>query len=223
MAFREVLHHPEVEEVVTLAGHELDRSHRIGFMAYHGGGLEEMTDVIAREAAAMSGASYYGLHQPPGMEVHFPSISVDPSESEGLASFLEHVHTVVTIHGFGRKGLYSSLLLGGRHRTFAEHIGTHLRRHLPAYDVITDLELIPTELRGLHPRNPVNVPPGQGVQIELPPRVRGTTPLFWDWEGPDVSPHTRSLITGLADAVVSWGNPQGASRTIDHGPSAAMR
>lgn len=223
MAFRDVVHHPDVEEVVHLTGTELDREHRIGFMAYHGGGLEAMTDVIARRAADLSGASYYGLHQPPGMEVHFPSISVDPKESPGLQSFLDHVHTVITIHGFGRKGLYSSLLLGGRHRHLAEHIGSHLRRHLPAYDIVTDLDVIPAELRGLHPRNPVNVPPGRGVQIELPPRVRGTTPLFWDWEGPDLAPHTRSLITGLADAVSSWTAPQGASRTMDHAPSVERR
>jgi phage replication-related protein YjqB (UPF0714/DUF867 family) len=221
--FRDVLHHPDVEEVVTLAGHELNRSERIGFMAYHGGGLELMTDVIARRAAELSGASYYGLHQPPGMEVHFPSISVDPNESEGLQRFLDHVHTVVTIHGFGRRGFFTSLLLGGQHRVFAEHIGVHLRRSLPAYDIITDLYVIPTELLGLHPRNPVNVPPGQGVQIELPPRVRGTTPLFWDWEGPDVTPHTRSLIEGLATAVRTWTDPYGASRTIDHDPSVSLR
>lgn len=221
--FRDVLHHPDVEEVVVLAGHDVQPSHRIGFMAYHGGGLETMTDVIARRAAELSGASYYGLHQPPGMEVHFPSISVDPSESAGLRSFLDHVHTVITIHGFGRKGFFSSLLLGGRHRPFADHIGEHLRRTLPAYDIVTDLEVIPEELRGLHARNPVNLPPGHGVQIELPPRVRGTTPLFWDWEGPDLTPHTVSLITGLADAVRTWDPAQGASRTIDHVPSVVRR
>ena len=33
------------------------------------------------------------------------------------------------------------------------------------------------ELRGLHPSNPVNVPPGGGVQLELPPRVRGLGPV----------------------------------------------
>ena len=213
--FRDVLHHPDVEEVVTLAGHHLDRSRRIGFMAYHGGNLETMTDVIARRAAELSGSSYYGLHQPSGMEVHFPSISVDPDESEGLRSFLDHVHTVITIHGFGRRGFFSSLLLGGRHRRLAEHIGSHLRHALPAYDIVTDIDAIPSELRGLHPRNPVNLPPGQGVQIELPPRVRGTTPLFWDWEGPDVAPHTGSLITGLVEAVANWDDSQGASLTID--------
>ena len=35
-------------------------------------------------------------------------------------------------------------------------------------------------------------------------RVRGTTPLFWDWEGPSLPPHTESLINGLVSAVNSW-------------------
>ena len=79
-----------------------------------------------------------------------------------------------------------------------------MRTHLPAYEIATDLERIPSELRGLHRDNPVNLPPSQGVQIELPPRVRGTTPLFWDWEGPGLTPHTQSLIDGLVAAVNTW-------------------
>jgi hypothetical protein len=34
--------------------------------------------------------------------------------------------------------------------------------------------------------------------------VRGTTPLFWDWEGPGLTPHTQALVDGLVDAVDSW-------------------
>lgn len=202
--FRELLDHPDVDEVVVLRGHDTAREHRLGFMAYHGGGLEEMTEVIAQRAADACGASYYGVHQPRGMERHIPSIEVSPEASHNLATFIDHVHTVITVHGYGRPGMYTSLLLGGRHRPLAEHVGRHLQDHLPAYRVITDLEAIPKELRGLHPRNPVNIPPGTGVQIELPPRVRGTTPLFWDWEGPALPPHTEALITGLATAVRTW-------------------
>ena len=44
---------------------ECDLRSRFGFMAYHGGSLEEMTDVIAADAAERSGASYYGVLQPP--------------------------------------------------------------------------------------------------------------------------------------------------------------
>jgi phage replication-related protein YjqB (UPF0714/DUF867 family) len=202
--FRELLDHPEVEEVVTLRGTDIPRQHRLGFMAYHGGGLEAMTDVIAQQAALLSNTSYYGVHQPPGMEHHIPSIEVSPDASDNLQSFMDHVHTVITVHGFGRQGLFTSLLLGGRHRELADHVGRHLNEHLPAYRIITDLDLIPKELRGLHPRNPVNIPPGAGVQIELPPRVRGTTPLFWDWEGPGHPPHMQALITGLAAAASTW-------------------
>ena len=86
----------------------------------------------------------------------------------------------------------------------AEHVGASLRAHLPAYDVITDLDAIPKQLRGLHDLNPVNVPTQRGVQIELPPRVRGSSPLWWDWEGPALTPHTESLIVGLVRAATTW-------------------
>ncbi|MCE2763419.1 MAG: poly-gamma-glutamate hydrolase family protein [Ilumatobacteraceae bacterium] len=202
--FRELLDHPEVDEVLVLRGHDRPRELRLGFMAYHGGGLEEMTEVVAQHAAEHSDASYYGVHQPRGMERHIPSIEVSPDASERLRAFLDHVHAVVTIHGYGRQGYYSTLLLGGQHRDFARHIAGHLRRHLPAYRIIDDVDEIPKELRGLHPRNPVNLPPAAGVQIELPPRVRGTTPMFWDWEGPALPPHTQSLVNGLVEAARAW-------------------
>jgi phage replication-related protein YjqB (UPF0714/DUF867 family) len=195
--FAELLATPGVEEICELRS-------RFGFMAYHGGSLEEMTDVIARAAAERSGASYYGVHQPKGLEWHIPSIKVTPTASTLLQSYLDHVDIVVTVHGFGRRGFFTTLLLGGQNRELAEHVGDHLRTRLPAYEIATDLERIPSELRGLHARNPVNLPRRQGVQIELPPRVRGTTPLFWDWEGPGPAPHTAALIDGLAAAATSW-------------------
>jgi phage replication-related protein YjqB (UPF0714/DUF867 family) len=173
-------------------------------MAYHGGSLEVMTDVIAAEVANRSGASYYGVIQPESSREHFPSISVQPSESERLARFLDHVEVVITIHGFGRRGMFSSLLLGGRNRRLAAHLGASLRAWLPAYEIVTDLAAIPEPLRGQHRANPVNLPRQSGVQIELPPRVRGLSPMWWDWEGPGLTPHTEALIDGLADAVTTW-------------------
>jgi phage replication-related protein YjqB (UPF0714/DUF867 family) len=195
--FAAMLDKPGVEEVCELRN-------RIGFMAYHGGNLEWMTDVIARRAAERSDASFYAVVQPPGMREHLSSTLVDPEQSPRLAAFVEHVDIVVTVHGFGRRGLFSSLLLGGRNRPFAEHIGASLRRHLPAYDVRTDLDAMPSALRGQHHKNPVNLPRQQGVQIELPPRVRGSSPMWWDWEGPELTPHTNALIDGLVDSVTSW-------------------
>jgi phage replication-related protein YjqB (UPF0714/DUF867 family) len=195
--FAALLATPGVREVCELRG-------PFGFMAYHGGALEAMTDVIATAAAERSGASLYAVVQPDGMREHLPSIRVRPDESPALARFVDHVDVVVTIHGYGRLGLFCSLLLGGGNRRLAEHVGAALRQRLPAYDIRTDLDEIPAELRGLHARNPVNLPPQQGCQIELPPRVRGSSPLWWDWEGPGLTPHTEALIDGLAHAATTW-------------------
>ena len=196
MNFAELLAAPGVEEVVELRS-------AFGFMAFHGGELEVMTDVIARAAADASGASYYGVHHPADV-AHLPSHSVDPEHSPTLAAFLAHVDVVITVHGYGRVGHWATLLVGGGNRELAGHLGDHLRRRLPAYDVRTDLEAIPRELRGLHPDNPVNRATGGGAQLELPPRVRGSSPLWWDWEGPGPTPHTQALIDALADAARSW-------------------
>lgn len=196
-AFATLLAQPGVQEVSELRG-------RVGFMAYHGGALEAMTDVIARRAAELADASCYSVIQPPGMRDHLSSIKVSPDESDALATFIEHVDIVITVHGFGRRGLFGSLLLGGGNRPFAEHVGAALRRTLPAYDIRTEIDTIPQPLRGLHPANPVNLPRNGGVQIELPPRVRGSSPLWWDWEGPGLTPHTESLIDGLTAAATTW-------------------
>ena len=73
--FTRLLASPGVEEHCELRG-------RIGFMAYHGGNLEVLTEVIASRAARRAGASYYAVVQPDGMREHLPSSRVDPEESE---------------------------------------------------------------------------------------------------------------------------------------------
>lgn len=192
-------------ELLTLPGVEehCDLRSTFGFMAFHGGALEEATDVVAGAAAEQAGASYYGVHQPDGMRHHVPSTRIGPHASEALARFIAHVDVVVTIHGYGRRGFFTSLLLGGRNRVLADHVAAHLRPRLPAYDIVTDVERIPPDLRGMHVANPVNLPRAGGVQIELPPRARGSSPLWWDWEG-GLVPHTEALIAGLADAARAW-------------------
>ncbi len=197
LTFAELLACPGVDEVCELRS-------RFGFMAFHGGALEVGTDIIARLAADAAGASYYGVHQPADVLVHIPSIRVDPAASTTFAAFLAHVDVVVAVHGYGRHGLWATLLFGGTNRVLAEHVGGHVAPLLPAYEVRLDLAAIPVELRGLHPDNPVNRPRHAGVQIELPPRVRGTSPLWADWEGPGPTPHTQALIDGLVRAAASW-------------------
>jgi phage replication-related protein YjqB (UPF0714/DUF867 family) len=148
---------------------------RFGLLAFHGGNLEKGTDVIAAAAASASGASLYTIVQPPDLRWHLPSVEFQPSRSEALASFLSHVTECVAVHGYGREGRWTTLLLGGRNRSLAAALGAALRTGLPDFEIVDSLDDIPVELRGVHPRNPVNLPSGGGVQLELPPRVRSGT------------------------------------------------
>ncbi|CAN5679927.1 hypothetical protein BH10ACT1_BH10ACT1_34760 [soil metagenome] len=196
-AFAVLLAQPGVVEVCELRS-------RFGFLAFHGGGLEEVTDVVASRAAEAAGASYYGVLHPHELDVHLPSIQVSPMGSPALARFLDHVDVAVAIHGYGRHGWWTTLLAGGSNRPLADHLAAALAPVLPDYEVVTDLEAIPKELRGVHPRNPVNLPRLGGVQLELPPRVRGRAPSSPP-PGPDgLSPPTAALIAGLAAAARTW-------------------
>jgi phage replication-related protein YjqB (UPF0714/DUF867 family) len=195
--FAELLAMPGVREICELRS-------RIGFMAYHGGSLEEQTDVIASIAAERSGASYYAVLQPDDVQVHIPSHMVSPTSSAQLKAFVDHVDVVITIHGFGRRDHFTSLLLGGRNRDLADHVASHLRHRLADYDIVTELDMIPKDLRGMHPANPVNLPAHQGVQIELPPRIRGSSPIWADWDHSEMVPPMAALIDGLVDAAEMW-------------------
>src|SRR4029079_1373028 len=85
--FADLLATAGVEEACALRG-------RLGFMAYHGGSLEEMTDVIAAAAAERCGASFYAVRQPADLNWHIPSHRVAPTDSSALAGFLDHVDVV---------------------------------------------------------------------------------------------------------------------------------
>ncbi len=201
ITFSELLAKPGVIEVSDLRS-------RFGFCAFHGGNLERVTEQIASEAAARSGSSFYGVIQPPGMRHHIPSALVSPDESPALKSFIEHCDVVVAVHGYGRRGHFTSLLCGGQNRELAAHVARHIRAELPAYRTIEDIEEIPKALRGLHPDNPCNLPTGGGVQLELPPRVRGLSPLarYWPAWTKEAKrfPHVNHLIDGLIRAAASW-------------------
>ncbi len=180
---------------------------RVGVMAYHGGDLEVGTDLIADHVAERTGASLYAVRQPDGMRHHLPSKRFRPEQSERLAAFVDHVNVVITLHGYGRRSMFRSVLLGGRNRAFAGVVAGCLRRTLPGYEVIDDLDQIPPELRGVHPHNPVNLPSRQGVQVELPPRVRGNGPFWNGWDGGFPTPHTERLVDGLVEAIRSFRVP----------------
>ncbi len=180
---------------------------RVGVMAYHGGDLEVGTDQIADLVAERTGASLYAVRQPEGMRHHLPSKRFRPEQSERLAAFVDHVEVVVTLHGYGRRSMFRTVLLGGRNRDLAAVVARSLRRTLPGYEVIADLDHIPPELRGVHAHNPVNLPAQHGVQIELPPRVRGNGPFWNAWDAGFPTPHTECLVDGLVDAIEAFRGP----------------
>jgi phage replication-related protein YjqB (UPF0714/DUF867 family) len=190
--FEALLAHPGVEEVCELRS-------TFGLMAFHGGNLEKATDTIAAQVADAANASLYAVLQPHDLRWHIPSTSVQPSASPQLAKFIDHVDVAIAVHGYGREGFWTTVLLGGANRDLARHVGDALRATIGphGYTVLDELDDIPSALRGVHPRNPVNLPPRRGVQLELPPRVRGTTPL----SRPE---YTEALVEGLVAAVCSW-------------------
>jgi phage replication-related protein YjqB (UPF0714/DUF867 family) len=200
--FAELLAHAGVREVVTLRS-------GFGFMAFHGGSLEKGTDDIAAAAAEAAGGSLYAVVQPPDLRWHIPSAEIDPAASPALAGFLDHVDTVVAVHGYGRPGLFTTILLGGGNRDLAREARRHLDPALPDYTIVDDLAEVPPELRGLHPDNPVNRVRESGIQVELPPRVRGLGPHWADTEARrngERQPPTRALIQALASTARTWGD-----------------
>ena len=187
VAWAELLAHPDVEERSLLAG-------RLGLMAFHGG-LEAGTAEIAEAAAAASGASLYLVRQPAGLRWHVPSSSVARAGSPALEAWLGHVEVAIALHGYGRIGQPRRILLGGTNRELAALLAGHLATRLPDLHVVTDLEDIPTELRGLHPANPVNQPAAGGVQVELPPSARDLR----------LRPHApEHVASALAELARSW-------------------
>ncbi|MCT7657464.1 poly-gamma-glutamate hydrolase family protein [Mycobacterium deserti] len=194
----DLLTRPGVEELSTLRS-------RFGFLAIHGGGLEQMTDVIAERAADAAGASLYVVRHPDHYPHHLPSARYRAEESERLAEFLDHVDVAVSLHGYGRIGRSTQLLAGGRNRSLAEHLARHV--DVPGYQVVTDLDAIPRELRGLHPDNPVNRMRGGGAQLELTPRVRGVSPRSQLPGDDGLTPATSALVQGLVATAHSWELP----------------
>jgi phage replication-related protein YjqB (UPF0714/DUF867 family) len=187
-SWSQLLAHPEVVERAI-------RRSRVGIMAFHGG-LEGGTLEIAAAAAHGCGASLYTVEQPPDLRWHVPSNTVDPAVAPALAAWLSHVEVAIAVHGYGRIARPRQVLLGGTNRQLAALLGDELSARLAGFAVVSDLGLIPVELRGLHPANPVNRPPTGGVQLELPPSARGTSP------GSDHNPPL--VVAAIVAAVEDW-------------------
>ena len=167
----------------------------VGFMALHGGSQDRGTEQIARRAAEQAGASYYAVLHPPGLRVHLTSRLHDPDHSAHLRTFLGHVDVAISVHGFGRDG-FSLWFEPGRGLT-VEPYGPAIRGRQtgPLRGIIVGGLNVATARRGARAfskgaspvitlptsaygsgfiaDNPVNLPSAHGVQVELPPGLRG--------------------------------------------------
>jgi len=183
----ELLSLPGVEEVCVLRS-------TVGFMALHGGSQDRGTHEIASRAAERAGASYYAIVQPSGLRVHLTSRKHNPDQSERFQAFLRHVKIAISVHGFGRDGFcwWADPAQG----LVVEPYGPALRGHqtAPLRGIIVggrNAELLAVSRRlfddrfegyhvadervrlGFDAHNPVNLPSAHGVQVELPPGLRG--------------------------------------------------
>jgi phage replication-related protein YjqB (UPF0714/DUF867 family) len=166
----------------------------VGFLALHGGSQDRGTDQLANQAAERSGASYYAIVQPADLRVHLTSRLHNPDHSETMRSFLQHVEIAISVHGYGRDGF--SVWVDPERGLVIEPYGPALRGRQtgPLRGIIVgglNGELVDAARRllhdrfagyhtadervrlGFHPDNPVNLPVLGGIQVELPPGLRG--------------------------------------------------
>jgi phage replication-related protein YjqB (UPF0714/DUF867 family) len=212
MDLRELLSIPGVEEECVLRS-------AVGFMALHGGSQDRGTDHIARRAAEQAGASFYAIVQPHWLRVHLTSRRHDPAHSAAFRKFLDHIGIAISIHGFGRDSFalwvdptvglaiepygpavrdgqtapLTGIIAGGKNAELLTSTRDLLSERFAGYHVADE------RLRlGFHPENPVNLPAAHGVQIELPPGLRGIG-AFGERLVPQHDEMTSDLIAALVE------------------------
>jgi phage replication-related protein YjqB (UPF0714/DUF867 family) len=210
----------DLRELLSLPGVDEQYIARsvVGFMALHGGSQDRGTDIIARRAAELAGASLYAIVQPPTLRVHLTSRLHDPEQSAALRQFLDHVKIAISIHGFGRdsfslwhepgrglnveaygpakrgsqRGPLTGIIIGGLNDVLLHSARDLFAARLPDFHVADERVRL-----GFHPRNPVNLPAAHGIQIELPPGLRGIGPY-----GEQPVPTDDGTVTDLVTALV---------------------
>ncbi len=186
----------DLAELLTMQGvrEECILRSNVGFMALHGGSQDRGTAEMASRAAERAGASYYAILQPPDLRVHLTSRLHDPAHSASLQGFLERVDIAISVHGFGRDGFalwfdrdrglsiepyglavqgkqtgpLRGVILGGLNMQLLDSARDLFRGRFAGYHVADERIRL-----GYHPENPVNLPSAHGVQVELPPGLRG--------------------------------------------------
>jgi phage replication-related protein YjqB (UPF0714/DUF867 family) len=210
----------DLAELLTVPGtrEECILRSTVGFMALHGGSQDRGTDQIARRAAERAGASYYAIVQPSGLRVHLTSRLHDPEHSPRLRAFLGHVDIAISVHGFGRDGFaiwldpqrglvidpygpalrgrqtgpLRGIIVGGRNAPLLAAARGLFHGRFAGYHVADERVRL-----GFHPDNPVNLPSAHGVQVELPPGLRGIGDL-----GEHLEPKQDGVVPEVVAAFV---------------------
>jgi phage replication-related protein YjqB (UPF0714/DUF867 family) len=210
----------DLAELLTLPGVREDCILRstVGFLALHGGSQDRGTDEIARRAAERAGASYYAIVQPLDLRVHLTSRLHDPAQSARLQEFLQHVDVAISVHGYGRDGFalwvdpdrglmveaygpalrgrqtgpLRGIIVGGRNAELLAAARRLLQDRFPGYRAADERVRL-----GFHPDNPVNLPSSHGVQVELPPGLRGIGDF-----GQHLTPKSDGVVTDMVAALV---------------------
>jgi phage replication-related protein YjqB (UPF0714/DUF867 family) len=211
MDLAELLALPGVDEVCELRS-------AVGFMALHGGSQDRGTHEIASRAAEQSQTSYYAIVQPADLRVHLTSRRHDPSQSQQMSAFLQHVEIAISVHGFGRDsfnfyvgpgcapviepygpalrgrqtGPLRGIIVGGLNDALVDAACQLLGERFADYHAGSERVRL-----GFHPCNPVNLPAAHGVQIELPPALRGIGDL-----GEHLVPSQAGIVTEVVAALV---------------------
>jgi phage replication-related protein YjqB (UPF0714/DUF867 family) len=142
----------------------------------------------------------------------------DPDHSAQLRAFLEHIDVAISLHGFGRDGFalwfdpdrgliiepygpamrgkqtgpLRGIILGGLNPQLLDVARNLFRRRFAGYDVADERVRL-----GFHPDNPVNLPSAHGVQVELPPGLRGIGDF-----GESLLPRQDGVVSEVVTALV---------------------
>jgi phage replication-related protein YjqB (UPF0714/DUF867 family) len=135
-----------------------------------------------------------------------------------MRSFLDHVEIVISVHGFGRDsfvlwvdperglviepygpmfqgkqtGPLRGIIVGGQNVELLAAARQLLQVRFAGYHVADERVRL-----GFHPDNPVNLPSARGVQIELPPGLRGIGDV-----GERLVPSEDGVVVDVIDALV---------------------
>jgi phage replication-related protein YjqB (UPF0714/DUF867 family) len=214
----------DLAELLTLPGvrEECVLRSNVGFMALHGGSQDRGTDQIASRAAEQAGASYYTVVQPAELRVHLTSRRHKPEHSALFRAFLRHVDISISVHGYGRDGFalwidpdrglviepygpavrgnqsgpLRGIILGGLNVDLLSAARQLLHNRFADYHVADGRVRL-----GFHPDNPVNLPSARGIQVELPPGLRGIGEF-----GEDPVARHDGVVTEVVAALVELAN-----------------